>query len=755
MLFMAIIASSAAFANEVYFYFQDGEEDDFELMDPQTLVSIWNETDEEMVAVPEDMAFMSYTFEGAKILRISPNDFDYELVVAVDGDEDTYILEKEDTEWYLTLLPDADNLEITVKVYLEGEAPGGEEPLKVAMNFNIQAAEDSQIENPGEFVSISYFDISLFQNVELTIEENFAGATVAPGATFEIVPKEGYIVTDIMTYLPGVASISEPGEDETIWRVAVSYEPESDFGSFFITVGKDESTDDPIVDPTLATITQIESLQWKVEWPAFTFISQTDTDYTDNNAFITDSEGVSTVLYSNLHADHENPAILFPSDWGNYFTVNLEGLNLANGWYTLTIPAGYVELGSERFASDEQHFDIEVGGTPEVSYTVQFTEMEGNYFDILWENVTMLAPGITEGAYMRNVMTEEEYPMLYLQDDLYSKCNLRIYNDNRLRVNVTNNYPDLPTGIYELYVPADYVKFNGTDKGNEAIEGHMFTYSKPWDEGEIEFNALLDENLLTLTWIDATAIAYNTDYTGDGLNIKGVTIFDSENQYNLEYDKDFSIEGNKLTVDISGMNLVEGECTILVPEDCLFVTVDDVTDYTSGAVFRFNYGNPEGPETPKLYDGEATWSHASGDNVGLGTLIEVSWDNHKLALVEDPEPCSVHSDALGVIDLNYGSDVKISEDGTKLQIDLSSLPEDVYRVNVPEGCLNIYVGDEVYLNPGTSMDGLTSGVATITTEGRYTVVNINGVVVMDTDKAAELNTLPHGFYIINGKKVVK
>lgn len=746
LFFMAILATPALLANEVYFYFQDGEEDDFELMAPQTLVSIWNETDEEPVAVPEDMAFMSYQFEGAKILRISPSDFDYELTVSVDGDSDTYFLDQEETEWYLTLLPEADGLEVYVRVYLAGQAPGGGGANDVEIAFNIQKAEGSQIDNPGEYVSISYFDINLFQTVDVTISENYGSATVAPGATFEITPAEGYKVTDVMTYLPGVATVSAPGDDDNIWRVAVSYEPEGYFAAFFVTVDKESG--EPSENPDQATITQIEKLQWKVEWPAYDFISQTDTDYFDNNAYITDSKGTKTTLYSNLHGDHEDAEIIFP-DSGNYFTVNLGKLKLAEGKYVLTLPEGYVELGRERLPSEEQNLDLEVGKTPDVTYTVEISDLEGNIFDISWDNVTLLTPADTEGAYLRNVMTNEEYPMLYLVDDLYSKCNVRIYNGDKLRVNLTNNYPDLSTGLYEFYLPAGYVKFNGTETTNEAIDGHMVSYVKSWSEGEIAFNALTEENKLTLTWEDATDIAFNTEYEGDQL-IHGLTIFDEENAYDLEYNTDFTISGNVLTVDLSELQLKAGECSLVVPEGSLLITVDGITDYTDGCRFTFEYGNKEQPDKPQFYTGEATWKKVSG------SMLEVSWEGHSLSMVEDAEKCSVHNFETGIIYLDYGTDVTLSDDKTRLQIRLNSLPDSYeYRVNVPEACLYIHVDDASLLNQATSLDGVTSAVEGVEAASRYRVTNINGIVVLDTDNAAALGKLPRGIYIINGKKVMK
>lgn len=757
-LFAAFLTMPALKANEVYFYFQDGEEDDFELMAPQSLVSIWNETDEEPVAVPEDMLFMAYQFDGAKLLRISPSDFDYELVVEVDGNDDVYFLDKEETEWYLTLLPDADNLEIYVRVYLAGQAPGGNEASNVTMNFNVQAADGSDIANPGENISISYFDIDLFQVVELTIEDNYVGASVKPGTSFEIVPAEGYVVTEVITYLPGVASISEPGEDDDIWRISVSWEPENDFAAFFITVDK-AASDGPVIDPDMATITQIENLQWMVTWKEYVFISQTDTDYDNNNAYLTAADGTRIVLNANLHGA-ANPAIIFP-DASNFFTVNLEKLNLANGIYTLTIPEGYVQLGPSRDPSPAQTFDIEIGKSVDVAYTIQFSELMGNTFDITWENVTALAPGNTTGAYMRNVKTNEVYQLEYLKDELYSKANLRIFNDYMLRVNIENNYPDLPSGMYEFYLPAGYVKFNGTNKTNDAYEGYLFTYQRPWKEGEVEFVNLSQENKLIVKWVEASEIAYDTEYAGDGNKIEGVTIFDvNSQQYNIKATE-WTISENTLTVDISGLDLPAGECYLLVPEDMFLVTVDGETDYNTSQTFIFVYGDDDNPGLPELFGGEPTWSVQTGDKVEKGTLIEVSWSDYTLTFVEDPEDCSVHNFETGLIDLQYGTQVTLSDDKTKILIDLSNLRDYTYRVNVPEACVYLDVNGTTYLNTGTSMDGVivdnTGSVDSVIADndGHFRVVNLSGVVVLDTDNADDLKSLPRGFYIVNGQKIVK
>ena len=750
---LALLAIPSALANSVSFYFQDGEEDDFEIMYPSSLVSIWNSTAEEMVSVPSQSAYMPFEFTGATMLRISPDDFDYELVVKVDGDESMYMLDKEDNEWYLTLFEDANDLEIYVQVYLAGQAPGGNSK-EVSINFNIDAAQGSGITNPGEQVVITYFDRTTFQDVTLTVDNNSANATVVPGTSMSINPKEGYIISNVMTYIDGIVSISEPGEGNTEWNVSVSESPSGDFSALFVTVDKDPGAQP--IDPYAAKITQIESLQWMVEWPEYSFIFQTDSDYDNNNIILTDSNGSSITLVPNLHG-YTDGQVIFPGI-GNFFTINLGKLGLKDGTYKLTIPDGFVELGNQRIKSKAQYFDITVGGSaPVLSHNPQYTDLSDNYFYITWENVTSLTEGNTKGAYMINIMTDEKYDLEYLEDYMYSRANMMITYDYMLRVNITNNYPDLPAGYYALYVPANYVLFNGTQTGNEAIEGYTFTYVPAWSEGQIELNGPTSDNIITLTWVDASEIAWNTDYRGDGQSIFGVTLFDSKSrQINLDYPGEVSIKDNVMTIDLTGVPVSDGECTLLVPENCLLVTVGGVTDYNNDDAFHFTFGDGgnDNPDVPQ-YNGAATWSVKSGDTVTGGTLIEVGWDNYTLEFIPDAEQFSIHNPATGVIDLDYGTEVTLSEDKTRILIDINGYPSYAYRVNVPEACVYLNIDGKKYFNTGTSMDNIIVSVASIEAEeGHYRVVNLQGIVVMDTDNRSDLNNLPKGLYIVNGKKVV-
>ena len=756
-------------AGEVYFYFQDGEEDDFELEYPCQYVNIFNATDEEPVSVPQDMNFMSFSFENATILKIAPEDFDFELVVTVDGDADTYFLEKEDNEWYLTLLPDADGLEISVKVYLAGQAPSeGDQPQTVSMNFNINAAQGTTVANPGEKLSISYFDRVAFTENTLTISDNYASAEVVPGTSFTLSPAEGFVISDITTFIDGVASISQPGEGDKEWYVAVDENPADTFASFFVDIAPEgsETPEQPgEEDPDMqAVITQIENLQWKVEWADFDFIDYTDAEYFDNYAYLTAENGTKTILHANAHGE-ENAEIIFPES-GNYFTVDLSNLNLAAGNYELTIPEGYVELsqygGISREACPEQYLDLTVGGSVDTEYPVQFSAFMDNLFIITWENVTSLKEANTTGAYIENTVTGDKYDMFFLVDDLYSKANIRINNGNALNVNVTNNYPTLPSGRYRFYLPANYVTFNGTTKGNAEINDFEFEYGAPWMQGRVETNGPSEDNKITMTWIDASEIQFNSAFSGAGNNLQGVTVYDSsDTQTTIPQVTHLSISGNIMTIDLNGLNIEEGACNLVVPMDYLFVTVNGVTDTNDDTYYNFTLGNPSvGPGEPGLYNEAATWSIQSGATVKYGTLVEVNWSNRVLTLLEDAEEVSAYNPTTGIIYLEYGEEVNLSDDKTKLVINLGNLPNNVFRINVPEACVEFDVDGVTYRNQASSLDNVqvdnTGGVDGIADdEGRIRVFNVNGVMILDTDNAAELSNLPKGLYIVNGKKVIR
>lgn len=512
-----------------------------------------------------------------------------------------------------------------------------------------------------------------------------------------------------------------------------------------------------------AVINQIEEMRWTVTWESCTSINPLNAAVDQNNSacrvYVTDEAGTINYVYFRQQ-------VIFP-DYGNYFTVNLEGMNLAEGDYQLVIPEGYVSLYPGGAPNSRQSLEFTIGGAPEISHEMSISPFQGNSFEISWENVTALSPANTTGAYIRDVATGTRYDMVFMDgDDFYSRANIRIVN-NTLKVIVTNNYPDLPDGTYEFYLPANFVTFNGGSSGNEAVEGYEFNYVAPWSEGPVTVNGPFEDGTMTLEWVRASAVSYNTDYKGDGWGTVGICIYDgADQQVNVSYPENISFSGNVMTLSLADLGMKGGQCQLVVPEDCLFITVNGETGLTSGIVYRFDYGSSDQPDVPDVpqypqYDGEASWSIAEGDIVNTEDRpFSVSWQNNPIAFAAGSEDAvSVYGQNVGYMELSTGRDVAISSDKTRLLISLKNLPSDVYRINIPEAFLYITVGNERYVNVASSLENITvtdgtTGINDLSSEQSFsTVFDLRGVVV-PVPAEGDLRSLPKGIYIVNGEKIM-
>lgn len=503
-----------------------------------------------------------------------------------------------------------------------------------------------------------------------------------------------------------------------------------------------------------AVITHIEALQWKISWDTYNSVDPQNCIYDSTNedcrAFVSNGTTETYIYYGKQ--------IIFP-EYGNYITMNLNGLNLPDGDYELTIPEGYVRLSPSASPNLAQYLNFTIGEDVDSEHQVIIKPLDGNTIDIYWDNVTSLAPYNTTGAYMVNTATNDRYELYYLQGDSYSKANLRIVNDF-LRVNLTNNYPDLPDGRYQLYIPADYVKFNGTSVANQAINGYEFKYSALWSDGVIEFNGPTDDGIITATWKDATEVYWNTEYTGDGWYVNGITVYDgNDDVINVPYPENVSFSGNVMTVDLKGLDVAGGNCNLLIPEDCIYVTINGVTDLTFGTSYHFDYGEPAKPDVPEyeLYPGEATWSIGPNATVtDANNPVSVSWTGAKLTYNDKADDdVNLYGTMYGYFTLKFGEYVRISDDGTQLLIDLRTIPQEGYRLNVPEALLILEIDGQKYYNTASSVetifieitDGITDAAVDLPADGTA-IYNLQGIRVNASD-------LPAGIYIVNGKKVLK
>lgn len=519
---------------------------------------------------------------------------------------------------------------------------------------------------------------------------------------------------------------------------------------------------------TAADVKQIAPLQWTLTWTDYLYaepmwyVSQYPSP--DYLAFVTN-------LSTNQKEILKYGTQIIRTDFSNYITVRLDGMNLPDGKYEIFIPEGYLNLvpggGLPYETNVAQYVEIEIGSGQTFEYE-PYLDVLDNVVDIYWQNVTQITPANTNGAYITNVRSGQKYEMYYLKDYEFTKANLRSMGEF-LRMNITNNYPTLPEGTYRLFLPADYVYFNGTKTGNAEINDLTFDFRQAWNEGQVVFNGPVD-NKITATWVQATEVTFNEDYTGDGfLYGKGFGIYDGDDNFIMvSYPSRISCSGNVVTVDISGLNVVNGDVRLVIPDDSMWITVNGVTDLTFGQIYDFVYndgvpGQGEVNPTYELYKGQPVWSVAMDQDVVTGdnNPVEVYWPNTTIQInYDNNDKVSLYSGELGYFELETGTDVKVSADNTKLIIDLSSLEFNVYRLNVPEALLVVTANNVNYYNTATSVDNLTidvdSGIESLQAEdGGFMIYNLQGVKVLDTKNANDFNSLPKGLYIVNGKKVMK
>lgn len=519
---------------------------------------------------------------------------------------------------------------------------------------------------------------------------------------------------------------------------------------------------------TQAQIKQIEDLQWQVTWADYL--------YADVYYYVINNSLPEYYAYVTNYDTNERTNLLFDKNVtapasSNCISVSLEGLNLPDGKYELVIPEGYVYLipgGSMPWEDNvTQYFDIQVGDKVEVDHSPIISQIMDNYFNITWENVTAVKPNVTKGATLTNLDTDEVFDLEYLHDDMWSKANIMPMNNNGLRVNLSNNNLKLSDGRYRFYLPADYVKFNGTTQGNEAIY-HDFLFNVPWSEGEVMFEGPFDDGTIKITYVDADRLELNPDYVSEDTfgGSYGIFLYDSTSTlFNIPYPQNVSIEGNVITVSLNGLGISNGECQMEVPYDYLIVYIGDKSgpNVSINSVYRFNYTNPDidpEPDKPEigLYPEDAVWNVRSGDTVKSDSLVEISWPGTTIEYAAtEGASIGIHNPGAGYIYLNMDENVWISEDETKLVIDLSTCPSGVFRLTIDEAYVYINKSGTNYYNVSTWVDNLiidnsNSGLTNVQTDGcDDAIYNLNGVKLNATD----LNELPKGVYIIGGKKVIK
>ena len=142
--------------------------------------------------------------------------------------------------------------------------------------------------------------------------------------------------------------------------------------------------------------------------------------------------------------------------------------------------------------------------------------------------------------------------------------------------------------------------------------------------------------------------------------------------------------------------------------------------------------------------------------------ITVTFDNIMTINPNDPMEIRLNQTIISTDEFMTPIQDEDTGDVNGYKFNVSKLTEEkgTYEFVLPEGAF-LLIGEDGSFN--VNQEGFVEFSVTTSTginevvdalDGRYVVYNINGILVLDTDNAAELAGLTPGLYIINGKKVI-
>lgn len=452
--------------SKVTFYFLSSDDADIE--NQWEYVHIYNATADDTIDL--DAAFYELEYSGTTKLFVSSNEVDtYSVdVQLMDYSIEQFnqsgkgTIENNDGTWSIELNPEADGEEITVVV----SPKKASEIQDVTMNFNIAAANESGIQNPGDFVTIKHEYVdngAVSENLE--IDDNFASATGHPFSTFLVIPGEGYVVSNITTSSVGVASISEPATLTGAWTVSVAEYPEDEFASFFV-----------YVDKAPATVT-------------LAFTTESDFIYGNPQDFV-------TVDNDDINLDSTSNTVIIP-ETGLEFTLTpvedyaIESLVITDGETEVTLAellSGYDSSVTEEDGEWSFNLMPKAQGlvfTFDVEYTGALNSIELNFnatnFDgIAYEYVTVTANAITPIKVDSNEFTYEfigeTLDLWFVADEDYKIASVSCVDDDNVefgevtQLTNANGYQLSLPGVADAVIPEGLTVIVNVEALDNAVD---------------------------------------------------------------------------------------------------------------------------------------------------------------------------------------------------------------------------------------------------------------------------------------------
>lgn len=206
-------------------------------------------------------------------------------------------------------------------------------------------------------------------------------------------------------------------------------------------------------------------------------------------------------------------------------------------------------------------------------------------------------------------------------------------------------------------------------------------------------------------------------------------------------------DGIKYAVDFGGKVIANGRYSLTIPQGTFHIFDNENGEYLTNIEINVFYDFVSTVVVPVS-------DPANNETVKALTTVTLSAPEGYTGL-KLTNPAKNQADLYGSeLPENVALTMVENEDGTITITMPEALANGEYNLEIASGYLtagNVVLGPQSFY---WKVDSNFTGVAGIEADGLFTVYSIDGKVVMNKVEASQLNRLPKGLYIINGKKYV-
>lgn len=506
----------------------------------------------------------------------------------------------------------------------------------------------------------------------------------------------------------------------------------------------------------------------------------------------TSGEGVATIEFNGETKTIDTSMVMFKNGSSSVWTgestpaTTTFPLNYTEaGEYTLRIPAGYVKLANSSMGPTESsaelvlHYTVKGGEMQAPDYTA--TPESGSQLKKLSEiKVQWGSSMLTKNSGEVTLKIDDKDPV-----DITEFCDFYAGSEPMWgglipgnAGNVSINFDPAYTvpGTYVITIPAGYVTVKDASAPNGEI---VLTYEITGGAFEEPVPTIDPENKSELEMIDIITIDWGVPISeGNNMGTFSSTITvlkDGEYYYCDPYGE---VEDDKVVIYFDSEITEAGEYEIIIPEDYVIFSDADESN-TSFSIFytikeegddpehpvdpdptpEFRY-EPEAGTTPMEALPEAVWIYFGDRTESLmiqnGKKITMTMGEEEYDLTEKVTADYDEEGEGWDLEFLYYAEIDLS-DYTELTGNCTiTVPEGFFNIGGTEILGHVYGGEdspEVVITYIVDTAEAVHGVCP-DTDGIFRIYTIDGVQVLSTENALDINCLGKGLYIVNGKKLI-